>query len=75
MIRPPPCPHSCDNCHSHVAMCLSNMRYSGSTSWNMVKLAAWVFVAGKHVTFGRALATWLPFLLLLALIFGLAYGT
>ena len=29
----------CDNCHSHVARALNNMRYGNSDDWNMVKLA------------------------------------
>ena len=39
----------CDNCHSHVATALDAMRYGDSSSWNMVKLAAWMFVRGKYV--------------------------
>ncbi|CAG2058352.1 unnamed protein product [Timema podura] len=39
----------CDNCHSHVAMALNLMRYDGSTSWNMVKLAVLILVHGKYV--------------------------
>ena len=39
----------CDNCHSHVATALDHMRYSNSSGWNMIKLAAWMFVKGKYV--------------------------
>lgn len=56
----------CDNCHSHVARALNEMRYMGRTDWNMVNLAAWLFFRGKYVSFARAVATWLPFLLLVA---------
>nr|CAD7590375.1 unnamed protein product [Timema genevievae] len=41
----------CDNCHSHVAMALNLMRYDGSTSWNMVKLAVLILVHGKYVKY------------------------
>ena len=58
----------CDNCHSHVACCLNNMKYGGSTDWNMVKLAAWMFFAGKFVNVGRTIATFLPFALIVAVI-------
>lgn len=54
----------CDNCHSHVARCLNAMRYDGRTNWNMVTLAAWLLFSGRFVSFGRALQTWLPFLLI-----------
>ena len=50
------------------------MRYNGSESWNMVTLAAWMFVSGKHVTAGRALATWLPFLIIVLFLFMLSRG-
>lgn len=61
-----------DNCHSHVGMALSNMKYDGSTKWNMVRLAGWMFFCGKYVSFARALQTWLPFLIILGVcaIFG-----
>ncbi len=65
---------SCDNCHSHVACALNHLRYNSSEGWNMVKLAAWVFFAGTHVSFGRAVSTWLPFLIICAVILGLALG-
>jgi len=58
----------CDNCHSHVAMSMNLMRYRNVTSWNMVYLAAMVFVCGKHVGFSGFLKTWLPSIILYALI-------
>ncbi|KAA0165089.1 hypothetical protein FNF31_02102 [Cafeteria roenbergensis] len=51
----------CDNCHSHVAMALSLMKYQGSTAWNMVWLAAQLFFAGKYVSAGAVVWHWLPF--------------
>lgn len=53
----------CDNCHSHVATALTFMRYKGTTSWNMVKLAIWIFLFGRHVGFMGFIKTWLPFLI------------
>jgi hypothetical protein len=64
----------CDNCHSHVARCMNEMRYDGSTGWNMVNLAAWVFFRGKWVSTGRALAAMLPFALIVVVVLGLRYG-
>lgn len=55
-----------DNCHSHVGLALSNMKYDGSTNWNMVRMASWMFFCGKYVNFERALQTWLPFLVILS---------
>lgn len=57
---------SCDNCHSHVAVCLNKMAYHGSRSWNMVSLAARMFVFGRYVSVLAAVAHWAPFLCLVA---------
>ncbi|KAH8282456.1 hypothetical protein KR054_007799 [Drosophila jambulina] len=57
----------CDNCHSHVATALINMRYKNSTGWNMLILSMWLFVCGRYVGFGGVLKTWLPFAILLGL--------
>jgi len=54
----------CDNCHSHVALVLNTIRYRGSQRWNMVWLAAWLFFAGKFVSFCRFLQTVLPSIVL-----------
>lgn len=50
-----------DNCHSHVGMALDLMNYNCSSRWNMVRLAAWMFVFGKYVSIWGAVKTWLPF--------------
>ncbi|XP_017029510.1 transmembrane protein 222 isoform X2 [Drosophila kikkawai] len=55
----------CDNCHSHVATALINMRYKNSTGWNMLILSMWLFVCGRYVGIGGVLKTWLPFVVLL----------
>ncbi|XP_050741166.1 transmembrane protein 222 isoform X1 [Drosophila biarmipes] len=51
----------CDNCHSHVATALINMRYKDSTGWNMVILSMWLFVCGRYVGIGGFIKSWLPF--------------
>ncbi|XP_076169309.1 transmembrane protein 222 [Ptiloglossa arizonensis] len=59
--------HLCsDNCHSHVATALNLMSYNNSNNWNMVKLAFFIFVHGKYVSFLGFLKTWMPFCLLVA---------
>lgn len=55
-----------DNCHSHCGMALSSMRYTGSTHWNMVRLAAWMFFFGRYVGFCGFLKTWIPFTIIAA---------
>ncbi len=63
-----------DNCHSHVARCLNEMRYGGRADWNMVTLAVWMFGAGAYVNAGRAAAMWLPFALIVGALLALRYG-
>lgn len=58
----------CDNCHSHVARSLNEMKYDGKTNWNMVTLCFWVLVSGKFVSTGRAVQTWLPFFIIVFII-------
>jgi len=58
----------CDNCHSHVAMALNLMKYKGSMSWNMVKLCFLMLVYGRYVSISAFLKTWLPFLIIAAII-------
>ena len=64
-----------DNCHSHCGMALSQMRYGGSTSWNMIKMAAWMFLFGKYVGFSGFVKTWLPSLIIVATIYCIYYFT
>lgn len=54
-----------DNCHSHVGLALELMRYNGSTSWGMAKLALWLFFCGRYVGIRGFLLTWLPFVIIL----------
>lgn len=64
----------CDNCHSHVARCLDTMGYGGFSNWNMIILCFWVFFCAPFVNFSSFLKTFLPFLLLLTIIFAVKYG-
>jgi len=58
----------CQNCHSHVAYALNEMRYLGFGGWNMFFLAFWVVLRGQYVGFGSVLKTWGPFVAIIALI-------
>ncbi|KAH7469089.1 Transmembrane protein 222 [Phytophthora ramorum] len=51
----------CDNCHSHVAVCLEHAGYAGRTRWNMVELCFWVFFRAKYVGVAGFVKSWLPF--------------
>lgn len=66
---------SCDNCHSHVAVCLNACAYGGSTSWNMVGLAALMFFRGTYVSPLAIVAHWAPCLLLVGVIVAVSMST
>lgn len=57
----------CDNCHSHVATALEWMHYN-NTTWNMIKLAGWMFVFGRYVNMCGFFKTWLPFFVMMTVI-------
>lgn len=63
----------CDNCHSHVGLALSQMHYGQSSSWNMVRLALWMFIFGKYVGVWGFVRTWLPFLVIFVACFVVAF--
>ena len=48
-------------------MALNLMRYDGSSSYNMVKLATWSFFCAKYVSFGGFIKTWAPFAILVTI--------
>ncbi|CAF3731769.1 unnamed protein product [Rotaria sp. Silwood1] len=58
----------CDNCHSHVALALNTMSYDRKHTYNMISLACWMFFCGKFVSFGGFLRSWIPFLIIVAII-------
>ncbi|RMX67933.1 hypothetical protein DD238_000555 [Peronospora effusa] len=58
----------CDNCHSHVAVCLEHAHYAGRQHWNMVQLCFWMFFRGKYVSMTGFIKTWAPFVLVLAVV-------
>uniref|UniRef100_A0A7R9Y9S1 Uncharacterized protein n=1 Tax=Pinguiococcus pyrenoidosus TaxID=172671 RepID=A0A7R9Y9S1_9STRA len=55
-------------CHSHVARALNEMRYKGSTYWNMFALAFWLVFRGQYVSFGAFLKTWGPFIFIVTFV-------
>lgn len=57
-----------DNCHSHVAKCLNIMGYAGKRSRTMIDIGVWFFFLGRFPTIGDVVKTYLPSLVLIAII-------
>lgn len=55
----------CDNCHSHVARCLNDMKYKNVTNWDMIKLGVMMFFCGKFTNVAGVVKTFLPFCIFL----------
>ena len=60
----------CDNCHSHVALALNQMKISafGIQKWDMVKLAFLMFFRARFLSWGAVLQQFFPLLIMVALI-------
>ncbi|CAA7395216.1 unnamed protein product [Spirodela intermedia] len=63
------------NCHSFVANSLNHLSYGGREDWNLVNLAAWIFLGGRWVDRGALLRSLSPFPVLLLLGFLLSGST
>jgi hypothetical protein len=57
----------CNNCHSHVARALNNLRFKQVTYWNTVVLICYMIRYGQFVSFGRWLKTYLGFFCMIGL--------
>ncbi|KRX01385.1 hypothetical protein PPERSA_01288 [Pseudocohnilembus persalinus] len=57
-----------NNCHSHVARALNNMKYNNKSDWTMVSVCMFVFFCGKFVDFKSVLKVYIPFFIFLILI-------
>uniref|UniRef100_A0A0D9W078 BAH domain-containing protein n=1 Tax=Leersia perrieri TaxID=77586 RepID=A0A0D9W078_9ORYZ len=55
------------NCHSFVANNLNRLFYSGHDKWNVVSLAAVMFLRGRWVSTASMVKTFLPFVLVLTI--------
>ncbi|VAI38222.1 unnamed protein product [Triticum turgidum subsp. durum] len=55
------------NCHSFVANNLNRLFYAGHDKWNVVSLAAVMFLRGRWVSAGAVVKTLAPFVVVLAL--------
>lgn len=66
-----------ENCHAFVSHALNGMAYRGRRDHTMISLARHVFLHGRYVSGGHAVAAWAPFVLLTAIglyVFGWAYA-
>lgn len=57
-----------DNCHSHVARTLNEIRYQGRDDWNMLRVWAALWMHGKWTSTTVAIRTLLPTVVLVVLI-------
>ena len=57
----------CDNCHSHVAVALEQMKYRAVSHWNMVVLCFWVFFTAPYTSFCAFLKQWAGFAVIVLL--------
>ncbi|KAK9148974.1 hypothetical protein Scep_007731 [Stephania cephalantha] len=55
------------NCHSYVANCMNRLCYGGSLKWNMVNVAALIFLKGCWVDSMSVVRSFLPFVVVLCL--------
>ncbi|XP_010271537.1 PREDICTED: protein RTE1-HOMOLOG [Nelumbo nucifera] len=60
------------NCHSFVANNLNRLGYGGTNCWNVVNLAALIFIKGHWVNKAAIVKSYLPFVIVLTL--GLMLG-
>lgn len=58
----------CDNCHSHVARCLNDMRYDNRIDWNMIILGVKMFFFGRFTDTWGFVKTFLPFFIFITLV-------
>uniref|UniRef100_A0A1D1XPR9 Protein RTE1-HOMOLOG n=1 Tax=Anthurium amnicola TaxID=1678845 RepID=A0A1D1XPR9_9ARAE len=55
------------NCHSFVVNNLNRLSYGGHDNWNVVSLAAWVFLKGTWVNKKASVRSFLPFIVVLCI--------
>ncbi|GJP34026.1 hypothetical protein CLOM_g18507 [Closterium sp. NIES-68] len=55
------------NCHSFVACCLNRMAYKSRANWNVVELAALMFLHAKWVSNRAIIAAFAPFVVVMVL--------
>jgi len=62
-----------NNCHSHVAMALNDLKCKGTTLWCTLLLIFWMAIAGKIVSFKRFLSTYLGFIIISSIVLGILF--
>eukprot|EP01122_Echinamoeba_exundans_P017440 TRINITY_DN9211_c0_g1_i1.p1 TRINITY_DN9211_c0_g1~~TRINITY_DN9211_c0_g1_i1.p1 ORF type:complete len:200 (+),score=29.65 TRINITY_DN9211_c0_g1_i1:22-621(+) len=57
----------CNNCHSHVAVALNQLKFKNITYWNTLMLIIYMSLNGKFVSWGRFLQTYAGFFIILVI--------
>jgi len=58
----------CNNCHSHVSMCLNQLQFKGSRNWNTLFMIIYMVLFGKYVSWTRIIKTWIGFVVIAGII-------
>ena len=62
-----------NNCHSFVARCLNKLKYKGKTNYTMIHIWWMICIKGKFLSFNKCLQTYLIFLIMMIILFGLYF--
>ena len=62
----------CDNCHSHVARVLNNLKYKGRTNYTMIDVWWMCLVNSTYVSYAHVFWTYIGWILF-AIVFGVGY--
>ena len=57
-----------NNCHSHVAYVLSEIKYKGKSNYDMTDVFKMVNMRSKYVSFGHVVKTYIGFMIFIAVI-------
>ena len=57
-----------NNCHSHVAYVLSEIKYKGKSNYDMTDVFKMVNMRSKYVSFGHVVKTYIGFIIFIAVI-------
>ena len=54
----------CDNCHSHVARVLNNLKYKGRTNYTMIDIWWMCLVNSTYVSYAHILWTYIGWIMI-----------
>ena len=64
----------CNNCHSHVACALNNMKYNNSSKYNMIVIWWYCLVYSKYCSWIDMIKNYLPFLIFAVIYLAVKYN-